>query len=156
MHRPGLSRSGSGTRVVLRDADSVGPAFCALLSSEQLGWWGVWRTQSLRLIASPVPATRFSGCATGAPSQADDSYRRQWAAFLGVWCPLPAFRSCFVDFTQRLNVLLMSLWGRKWSPRPPAIFGENSTQFLKCFTHWFSKHLLNIYYMLSSELHKQQ
>ena len=26
---------------------------------------------SLRLIASPVPATRFSGCTTGAPSQAD-------------------------------------------------------------------------------------
>ena len=29
-HLPGLSRSGSGTRVVLRGADSVGPAFCAL------------------------------------------------------------------------------------------------------------------------------
>ena len=46
------------------------------------------------------------------------SFRRQWAAFLGAWCPLPAFRSCFVEFTQRSNVLLMSLWGRKWSPRP--------------------------------------
>ena len=33
---PGLSRSGSGTRVVLRDADSVGPEFCALSRSEQL------------------------------------------------------------------------------------------------------------------------
>ena len=30
MHLPGLSRSGSGTQVVLRGADSVGPAFCAL------------------------------------------------------------------------------------------------------------------------------
>ena len=29
-HLPGLSHSGSGTRVVLRGADSVGPAFCAL------------------------------------------------------------------------------------------------------------------------------
>ena len=37
MHLPGLSRSGSGTRIVLRSADSVGPAFCALPSSEQLG-----------------------------------------------------------------------------------------------------------------------
>ena len=46
------------------------------------------------------------------------SFQRQWAAFLGAWCPLPAFRSCFVEFTQRLNVLLMNLWGRKWSPRP--------------------------------------
>ena len=36
-HLPGLSRSGSGTRVVLRGADSVGPAFCALPRSEQLG-----------------------------------------------------------------------------------------------------------------------
>ena len=33
---PGPSRSGSGTRVVLRGADSVGPAFCALPQSEQL------------------------------------------------------------------------------------------------------------------------
>ena len=36
MHLPGLSRSGSGTRVVLRGADLVGPAFCALPRSKQL------------------------------------------------------------------------------------------------------------------------
>ena len=36
LHLPGLSRSGSGTRVVLRGADSVGPAFCALPRSQQL------------------------------------------------------------------------------------------------------------------------
>ena len=46
------------------------------------------------------------------------SFWRQWAAFLGAWCPLPAFRSCFVKFTQHLNVLLMNFWGRKWSPHP--------------------------------------
>ena len=46
------------------------------------------------------------------------SFRRHWAAFLGAWCPLQAFRSCFVGFTQRLNVLLMNLWGRKWFPCP--------------------------------------
>ena len=34
MHLPGLSNSGSGTRVVLRGADSVGPPFCALPRSE--------------------------------------------------------------------------------------------------------------------------
>ena len=34
MHLPGLSRSGSGTQVVLRGTDSVGPAFCALPRSE--------------------------------------------------------------------------------------------------------------------------
>ena len=43
---------------------------------------------------------------------------KSWAAFLGAWCPLPAFRSCFVEFTQRLNALLMNLWGRKCSPHP--------------------------------------
>ena len=31
----------------------------------------VWRARSLRLIASPAPAAWFSGCAAGAPSQAD-------------------------------------------------------------------------------------
>ena len=36
MHLPGLSRSGSGTWVVLRGTDKVGPAFCALPRSEQL------------------------------------------------------------------------------------------------------------------------
>ena len=34
MHLPGLSRSGAGTQVALRGADSVGPAFCALPRSE--------------------------------------------------------------------------------------------------------------------------
>ena len=38
--------------------------------------------------------------------------------FSGCWCPLLAFRSCFVEFTRCLNVLLMNLWGRKCSPRP--------------------------------------
>ena len=36
MHLPSPSRSGSGTQVVLRGTDSVGPAFCALPRSEQL------------------------------------------------------------------------------------------------------------------------
>ena len=36
MHLPGLSCAGSGTRVVLRGADSVGPVFCALPRSQQL------------------------------------------------------------------------------------------------------------------------
>ena len=43
---------------------------------------------------------------------------KTWVAFLGAWCPLPAFRSCFVEFTWRLNVLLINLWGRKCSPHP--------------------------------------
>ena len=44
------------------------------------------------------------------------SFRRKWAAFLGDWCPLPAFKSCFVVFAQCSNDLSMNLWGRKWSP----------------------------------------
>ena len=46
MHLPGLSRSDSGTQVVLRGADSVGPVFCALPRSEKL-----------RCLASAVTAT---------------------------------------------------------------------------------------------------
>ena len=46
------------------------------------------------------------------------SFWRQWAAFLDAWCPLPAFRSCFVEFVLRSNVLLRNLWGRKWFPHP--------------------------------------
>ena len=46
------------------------------------------------------------------------SFWRQWAVFLGAWCPLPAFRSFFVEFVQCSNVLLMNLWGRKWSSHP--------------------------------------
>ena len=44
------------------------------------------------------------------------SFWRQWAAFLGAWCPLLAFRSCFVEFTQHSNVLLMNLWGKSGLP----------------------------------------
>ena len=36
LHLPGPSCSGSGTQVVLRGTDLVGPAFCALPRSKQL------------------------------------------------------------------------------------------------------------------------
>ena len=68
MHLPGLSHSGSGTQVVFRGADSVGSVFVPFPGPSSSG---VWRARSLRLIAFPVPAAHFSGCATGAPSQAD-------------------------------------------------------------------------------------
>ena len=48
MHLPGLSHSGSGAREVLTGADLVGPAFCALLQSEQLRRLGAWRVSLLR------------------------------------------------------------------------------------------------------------
>ena len=46
VHFPGLSRSGSGSQVLLKGADSVGPAFCDLPRSEQLRRPGAWRAQS--------------------------------------------------------------------------------------------------------------
>ena len=36
----------------------------------------------------------------------------------GAWCPPPVSRSCFVEFSQCPNDLLMNLWGRKWFPHP--------------------------------------
>ena len=82
------------------------------------GFPGVWKLPLLRLPSldrSPSLALlflflSFIFCPT--------SFQRQWAAFLGAWCPLPAFRSCSVKFAQRSNVLSMNLWGRKWSPHP--------------------------------------
>ena len=74
IHFPGLSHSGSGSQVLHKGADLVGPAFCALPRSKQLRWPGAWQEQSpagwgVHLIASPVPAAQFSGCTTGMPSQ---------------------------------------------------------------------------------------
>ena len=46
------------------------------------------------------------------------SFQRERAAFLGAWCPLPAFINCFVEIVQHSKELLMNLWGRKCSPCP--------------------------------------
>ena len=46
------------------------------------------------------------------------SFWREWATFLGAWCPPPAFRRCFMEVAQHSNDLLMNLWGRKWSLHP--------------------------------------
>ena len=43
MHFPGLSCSGS--QIVHKDSDLVGPAFCARPRSKQLTWPGAWRAQ---------------------------------------------------------------------------------------------------------------
>ena len=47
IHFPGLSCSGSGSQVLHKSADLVGPAFGALPRSEQLRWPGAWWAQSL-------------------------------------------------------------------------------------------------------------
>ena len=46
VHFPGLSHSGSGSRVLHKGTDSVGPAFCALPRSEQLRRPGAQRVHS--------------------------------------------------------------------------------------------------------------
>ena len=52
---PDLDSSGSGSRVLHKGTDSVGPAFCALSRSEQLRRPGAWRAHILqmRCILSP-------------------------------------------------------------------------------------------------------
>ena len=45
MHFPGLSHSGSGSRVLHKGTDLVGPVFCAHPRSKQLRWPGAWRAQ---------------------------------------------------------------------------------------------------------------
>ena len=93
------------------------------------------------------------------------SFRRQWAAFLGAWCPLLAFRSCFVEFTQRSNVLLMNLWERKWSPRPipPCLIILELSEPVRLSTHLYSWNLhthkkiqtAHWYHILSIPRHKE-
>ena len=46
MHSPGLSSSGSGSRVLYKGADLAGPAFCARPRSEHLRWPGAWQALS--------------------------------------------------------------------------------------------------------------
>ena len=60
----------------------------------------------------------WSGVPLPSPIFCPTSFGRDWAAYLGACCPLPAFRSCFVGVAQHSNDLLMNLWGRKWSPCP--------------------------------------
>ena len=67
LHLPGPSRSGSGTRVVLRGADSwLGLRFVPFQAAQ------VMRCL-VRTIAATyrLPTARLSRCATSAPSQAD-------------------------------------------------------------------------------------
>ena len=63
VHFPGLSRSGSGSgsRVLYKGADSVGPAFCAF-PSEQLREPGAWWAHSLQVqcdFSPPHPRLSF-------------------------------------------------------------------------------------------------
>ena len=73
MHLPGLSRSGSGARVLHKGADSVGQAFYAFPRSEQLRRPGAWRAHSPQVGGAsyhlPGPSRSISWVAVGAHSQ---------------------------------------------------------------------------------------
>ena len=68
MHFSGLSCSSSGCQVLHKGAHSIGPAFCDLPRSKQLRQQ-VFGERTLPRNGVSVPATRFPGCAAGAPSQ---------------------------------------------------------------------------------------
>ena len=50
VHFSGLSCSGSGSQVLPKGADSVGPVFCALPGSKQLRRPGAWRAHSPEVV----------------------------------------------------------------------------------------------------------
>ena len=73
MYFPGLSCSGSGSRVLHRSTHSVGCVFCALPRSEQLRQLGAWRAHcprwAVHLNHLPGPTHWFPGCAVRSRSQ---------------------------------------------------------------------------------------
>ena len=73
MHFPGLSCSGSGSRVFHKGIDLVGPVFCALPRSEQLRQPGAWRAHSPHVGGAsyhlPRPRHSVSWVQAGVPSQ---------------------------------------------------------------------------------------
>ena len=70
MHFPGLSCSDSGSQVLPKGIDSVGPVFCALPRSEQLRRPGTWLAHSPEVVHSsyhlPGPSRSISWVAVGA------------------------------------------------------------------------------------------
>ena len=76
VHFPGLSCSGSGSRVLHRSTDSVGCVVCALPRSEQLRQLGAWRAHcprwAVHLNHLPGPThlvsrVRFESTVSGVP-----------------------------------------------------------------------------------------
>ena len=60
VHFPGLSCSGSGSRVLHKGTDSVGPAFCALPRSKQLRRPGAWQAHFPQVGGASYHLTRPS------------------------------------------------------------------------------------------------
>ena len=113
------------------------PSFCLLLGLLWFKCWGVWHFPSglwgcphffYSFFVFPLCFIDFHHCIFTLSLTllslflsfifCPTSFCREWAAFLGAWCPPPVFRNCFVEVAQHSNDLLMNLWERKWSPRP--------------------------------------
>ena len=65
MYFPGLNHSGSGSWVLQKGRDSVGPAFCVLSRSEQFRRPGAWQAHSPqvgRCVLSPPRPSRSVSC----------------------------------------------------------------------------------------------
>ena len=81
------------------------------MSSCQLMFPGVRSFLVFSSFGLKPPASGFlsySYSSLKTPPSIPHSFWREWAAFLGAWCPLPVFRRCFVEFAQHSNDLLMS------------------------------------------------
>ena len=92
--------------------------------------------QSLRLIASPVPAVPFSGCTTGAPSQVDDdSFQRQMGGFSGylmssagiqkLFCGIYSTFKCSFDEFVGEKLVSLSYSSAILGPPPLTLFEED-------------------------------
>ena len=73
VHFPGLSRSGSGSPVLHKGIDLVGPVFCALSRSEQLRRPSAWRAHSPQVCGASYhlsgPSLSVSWLRSSTPSQ---------------------------------------------------------------------------------------
>ena len=64
---------------------------------------------------------------------------KSWAAFLGAWCLLPAFRSCFVEFTRRL----LFWWICGGESVLPVLLLRHLGSSPKYFKYWLKRTQLN-------------
>ena len=88
VHFPGLSHSGSGSRVLHKSTDFVGPAFFALPKSEQLRLPGAWQAHSSRwaVYLSHLPSLSHSVsqvCHESTVSACDTPHRCQLSRIPG-------------------------------------------------------------------------
>ena len=86
-HFPGLRHSGSGSQILHKRTDSVGPEFCALPRSEHLRWPGAWWVHSPQVGSAsynlPGPSALFLGMQQEHPLRCAMSLL--WRADLGLW-----------------------------------------------------------------------